>query len=203
MHSPTTAHWIVAKRVLRYLKGTLDHGLFFSKSSLTLHAFYDSDWASGPDDRRSTTSFDIFLGSCLVSWSAKKQSIVAHSSIEAEYRAMAITTADLYWVCMLLKDFHVPLSSPPVLWCDNAGTLALASNSVFPTRTKHIDINCHFIREKVVNRDMSLRFISIGDQRADVFTKGLPTPQFQLLRDKLLVSSCPVSLRGAVKEISL
>ena len=104
---------------------------------------------------------------------------------------------------MLLKDFHVPLSSPPVLWCDNVGTLALASNSIFPARTKHIDIDCHFIREKVVNRDMSLRFIPIGDQRADVFTKGLLTPQFQLLRDKLLVSSCPVSLRGAVKEISL
>uniref|UniRef100_A0A2N9EGZ0 Integrase catalytic domain-containing protein n=1 Tax=Fagus sylvatica TaxID=28930 RepID=A0A2N9EGZ0_FAGSY len=172
MHSPTTAHWIAAKRVLRYLKGTLDHSLFFSKSSLTLHAFCDSD-------------------------------LVARSSTEAKYHAMAITTADLYWVRMLLKDLHVPLSSPPVLWCDNAGALALASNPVFHARTKHIEIDYHFIREKVVNRDMSLRFISTGDQRADIFTKGLPTPRFQLLRDKLLVSSCPISLRGAVKEISL
>uniref|UniRef100_A0A2N9J9Y4 Integrase catalytic domain-containing protein n=1 Tax=Fagus sylvatica TaxID=28930 RepID=A0A2N9J9Y4_FAGSY len=203
MHSPTNTHWAAAKRVLRYLKGTIDHGLFFSKSSLHLHAFCDSDWAGGPDDRRSTTGFGIFLGSCLVSWSAKKQSVVARSSTEAEYRAMAITTADLYWIRMLLKDLHVPLSSPPVLWCDNAGALALASNPVFHARTKHIEIDYHFIREKVVNRDMSLRFISTGDQRADIFTKGLPTPRFQLLRDKLLVSSCPVSLRGAVKEISL
>ena len=203
MHSPTNTHWAVAKRVLRYLKGTIDHGLFFSKSSFHLHAFCDSDWVGGPDDLRSTTGFGIFLGSCLVSWSAKKQSVVARSSTEAKYRAMAITTADLYWIRMLLKDLHVPLSSPPVLWCDNAGALALVSNPVFHARTKHIKIDYHFIREKVVNRDMSLRFISTGDQRADIFTKGLPTPRFQLLRDKLLVSSYPVSLRGAVKEISL
>jgi hypothetical protein len=115
---------------------------------------------------------------------------------------MAITTADLYWIRMLLKDLHIPLTSPPVLWCDNAGALALVSNPIFHAHTKYIEIDYHFIREKVINRDMSLRFISTGDQRADIFTKGPPTPRFQFLRDKLLVSSCPVSLRGAVKEIS-
>ena len=202
LHSPTSTHWTAAKRVLRYLKGTITHGLFFSKGSLSLHAFCDSDWAGSLDDRRSTTGFGIFLGSCLVSWSAKKQSVVARSSTEAEYRAMAVTTADLYWLRMLLKDLQGPLSFPPVLWCDNAGALALASNSVFHARTKHIEVDYHFIRKKVVNRDMSLKFISTGDQRLDIFTKGFSTHRFQLLRDKLLVTSCPVSLRGAVKEIS-
>jgi hypothetical protein len=203
MHSPSSTHWTATKRVLHYLKGTINHGLFFSKRSLSLNAFCDSNWANGPDDCWSTTGFGIFLESCLVSWSAKKQSVVAWSGTEAKYRAMVVTTADLYWIWMLLKDLQVPLPSLPVLWCDNVGALALASNPVFHARTKHIEVDYHFIREKVVNRDMSLKFISTGDQHADIFTKGLPTPQFQLLRDKLLVTSCLISLRGAVKEISL
>jgi hypothetical protein len=116
---------------------------------------------------------------------------------------MAITIADLYWIQMLLKDLQVPLPSPPVLWCDNVGALALASNPIFLAHTKHIKVDYHFIRKKLVNRDMSLKFISTGYQRADIFTKGLLTPRFQLLPDKHLVTSCPVSLRGAVKEISL
>ena len=203
MHSPSSTHWTAAKRVLCYLKGTINHVLFFSKGFLSLNTFCDFDWVGGPDDRRSTIGFGIFLGSCLVFWSANKQFVVARSSTEAEYRAMTVTTTDLYWIRMLLKDLQVPLPSPPVLWCDNAGVLALASNLVFHARTKHIEVDYHFIREKVVNRDMSLKFISTGDQCADIFTKGLPTPRFQLLCDKLLVTSCPVSLRGAVKKISL
>ena len=202
MHSPTSAHWTAAKRVLRYLKGTIEHGLSFSHSSLQLTAFCDSDWAGNPDDRRSTTGFGIFLGSCLVSWSAKKQMVVARSSTEAEYRAMAVTTADLYWIRMLLQDLHVPLASPPTLWCDNVGALALASNPVFHARTKHIEVDYHFIREKVANKDMSIWFISTGDQIADIFTKGLSTTRFSFLRAKLLVIPCPISLRGAVKEIN-
>jgi hypothetical protein len=128
---------------------------------------------------------------------------VAQSSIEAKYCAMANTIADLCWIRMLLNDIHVPLASPLVLWCDNAGALALASNPVFHVHAKHIEIDYHFIREKVVNRNMSLCFISTGDQRANIFTKGFPTPWFQLLRDKLLVSSCCVIFRVVVKEISL
>uniref|UniRef100_A0A2N9I4W8 Reverse transcriptase Ty1/copia-type domain-containing protein n=1 Tax=Fagus sylvatica TaxID=28930 RepID=A0A2N9I4W8_FAGSY len=150
LHSPTSTHWTAAKRVLRYLKGTITHGLFFSKGSLSLQAFCDSDWASSPNDR----------------------------CTEAEYRAMAVTTVDLYWLRMLLKDLQVPLSSLPVLWCDNAGALAFASNPVFHACTKHIEVNYHFIREKVVNRDMSLKFISTGDQCGDFFTKGLSTHRF-------------------------
>ena len=202
MHSPTTAHWTTAKRVLRYLKGTIDHGLLFSPGSLHLHAFCDSDWAGNPDDHRSTTHFGIFLGSCLIFWSAKKQTVVACSSTEAKYRAMVVTTADLYWIHMLLKNLYVPLRSPPTLWCDNAGALAIASNPVFHTRTKHIEVDYHFIWEKVFNKDLFLQFTATGDQRADTFTKGLSAPRFTVLRDKLLVTSCPISLRGAVKEIN-
>jgi hypothetical protein len=96
MHNPSSLHWTATKRVLRYLKGTIDHGLWYTKGHLSLQAFCDSDWAEDPDDRRSTTSIGIFMGSCLVSWMEKKQPIVARSSTEAEYCAMLIATANLF-----------------------------------------------------------------------------------------------------------
>jgi hypothetical protein len=96
MHAPSSTHWITAKRVLRYLNGTIDHGLHYTKSNLQLNAFCDSDWAGCPDDRRSTTRFAVFLGNCLIAWSAKKQAVVSRSSTEAEYRSLSITTAELF-----------------------------------------------------------------------------------------------------------
>ncbi|RVW79312.1 Retrovirus-related Pol polyprotein from transposon RE1 [Vitis vinifera] len=173
MHCPNSVHWTAAKRVLRYLKGTIDLGLWYTKGEQTLQAFCDSDWAGNPDDRRSTTGYGVFFGSCLISWTAKKQSVVARSSTEAEYRALAITTAELYWIRMLLKELHISLPTAPTIWCDNSGALALASNPVFHARTKHIEVDFHFIREKVANRDISLQFIGSYDQPADIFTKGL------------------------------
>jgi len=113
MHSPTNVHWMATKRVLRYLKGSIDHGLLYRKGSLSLEAFCDSNWAGDLDTRWSTTGFGIFLGPCLVSWCAKKQSVVARSSMEAEYRAIAIATTEVYWLRMLLKELRIPLLSPP------------------------------------------------------------------------------------------
>jgi hypothetical protein len=114
MHSPSTSHWTAAKRVLRYLKDTADHGLLYKPGSLHLQAFSDFDWAGSPDDRRSTSGFGVYLGNCLVSWSAKKQAVVSRSSTEAEYRSLALTTAELYWLRMLFKELHVPLMSAPM-----------------------------------------------------------------------------------------
>ena len=125
---------------------------------------------------------------------------MARSSTEAEYRAMAMTTANLYWIRMLLKDLHVLLVSPHTLWCDNVGALALASNLVFHAKTKYIEVDYHFIHENVVNKDMVICFISIDDQVVDIFTKGLSTPRFSVLRSKLLVTPCPICLQGDVKE---
>ncbi|RVW61832.1 Retrovirus-related Pol polyprotein from transposon RE2 [Vitis vinifera] len=196
MHCPNSVHWTAAKRVLRYLKGTIDLGLWYTKGEQTLQAFCDSDWAGNPDDRRSTTGYGVFFGSCLISWTAKKQYVVARSSTEAEYRALAITTTELYWIRMLLKELHISLPTAPTIWCDNSGTLALASNPVFHARTKHIEVDFHFIREKVANRDISLQFIGSYDQPTDIFTKGLSLARFCLLRDKLMVVSLPISLRG-------
>jgi len=163
MHSPTTTHWTTAKRVLRYLKGSINHGVSFSRGSLHLHAYSDSDWAGNPYDRRSTTGYALFLGPCLISWSAKKQPVVSKSSTEAEYRSLALATAELFWLRMLFQEFHLYLSTPPTLWCDNLGALSLASNPVYHARTKQIEVDYHFIREKVVNKDIHTRYISTLD----------------------------------------
>jgi hypothetical protein len=200
MHSPSSTHWTAAKRVLRYLKATPSHGLFYSKGPLQLQAFCDSDWAGSPDDRRSTSGFCVFLGNCLISWSAKKQPVVSRSSTEAEYRSMAIATVELYWLRMLFKDLSIPLLHAPILWCDNVSALALASNPVYHARTKHIEVDYHFVREKVINGDILIKFISTLDQIADIFTKGLSTTRFTLLKSKLLVDSPLISLRGTVSE---
>jgi hypothetical protein len=198
MHSPTTAHWTTAKRVLRYLKSSINHGLSFDRGSLHLHAYNDSDWADNPDDQRSTIGYAIFLGPCLISWSAKKQPVVSKSSIEAKYRSLTLATAELFWLSMLFQELHLYLSHPPTLWCDNLGALSLASNLVYHPRTKHIEVDYHFIQEKVVNKDISTRYISTLDQIADLFTKRLTTSRFLFLCDKLHVCSPHVSLREDV-----
>jgi hypothetical protein len=202
MRSPTSTHWTGAKQVLRYLKGTIDFVLHYTLGSLHLSGFYDSDWAGNSDDRRSTTGFGIFLGSNLISWSSKKQHVVSRSSTEVEYRAMALTTSDLYWLRMLFQELQVSLPSSPTIWCDNSGALSIASNHVSHARTKHIEVDIHFIREKVTNRDIQLRYISTLDQIVDIFTKGLAADRFCFLHDKLPVVP-PISLRGGVKDISL
>jgi hypothetical protein len=113
---------------------------------------------------------------------------------------MAITTVELYWLRMLFKDLGVPLPHAPILWCDNVSALALASNPVYHGRTKHIEIDYHFVREKVINGDTSVKYISTLDQVVDIFTKGLSSTRFSLLKSKLLVAPSPLSLRGTVSE---
>ena len=131
MHSPHEIHWIAVKRVLRYLKGTIEFGLLYIPGTITMHAYYDSDWANNPDDRRSTTGYGVFLGTNLISWCSKRQSVVSRSSTEAEYRSMTHTTAELYWLYMLFQELQITLSTASSLWCDNVNAIALASNLVF------------------------------------------------------------------------
>jgi hypothetical protein len=133
MHNPTTSHWIATKRVFRFLKGIVHHGLFFGKGSLLLNAYSDSDWAGNPNDARSTTGYAIFLGTCLINGSAKKQLMVSKCGTEAKYQLMAFAfaTAKLYWLRMLFQELQLQISVPPVLWCDNIGVLSLASNPIF------------------------------------------------------------------------
>uniref|UniRef100_A0A2N9I200 CCHC-type domain-containing protein n=1 Tax=Fagus sylvatica TaxID=28930 RepID=A0A2N9I200_FAGSY len=173
MNAPTSIHLTAAKRILRYLQGTLDHGLHYTPGPTTLSAFTDADWAGDPNDRRSTSGLLVFLGHNPITWSAKKQLTVSRSSTEAEYRALASASAEVCWLRVLLRDLGIFISAPPILWCDNVSALAIASNPVFHARTKHIEVDFHFIRERVLRKDLQVQFVSTADQLADIFTKGL------------------------------
>ncbi|KAM1277315.1 hypothetical protein ACFX13_030432 [Malus domestica] len=198
MHQPTTTHWIAVKRILRYLKSTPDHGLVYKLGPLTLTAFADSDYAGDPDDRKSTGRYCIFLSPNLVSWSSKKQKGVSRSSTESEYRQLAITAATISWFRKLFKDLHLHLS-PPKVWCDNISAIFLASNPVFHARTRHVEVDYHYIREKVTRQELQVGYVVTQDQLADFLTKGLSTYRFNYLLSKLPVRRQPLSLRGCDK----
>ncbi|XP_019158335.1 PREDICTED: uncharacterized protein LOC109155061 [Ipomoea nil] len=182
MHSPSVDHWGLVKRVLQYIKGTLNYGLRLSpSSSATIHAFSDSDWAGCPIDRKSTCGYAVYLGSNLISWLSRKQHAVARSSTEAEYKALADVSAEVTWVVSLLRELGLHSGQPSTLCCDNLGATYLCANPVFHARTKHVKIDYHFVRDKVASGDFIVNFVSTKDQLADIFTKPLPGPRSSLI----------------------
>ncbi|KAM1385101.1 hypothetical protein PS2_031262 [Malus domestica] len=179
MKAPTDVHLGVVKRILRYLKGTMQYGIVYSAATNPiLNAFSDSDWAADLNTRRSVTGYLVFLGNNPISWQSKKQSSISRSSTEAEYKALAHTAADLAWIRAVLKDLALFMPSPPVIHCDNLSAIALSANPVFHSRIKHLDTNYHFVREKVQQGDLAVSYIPTEDQSADILTKGLHGPLF-------------------------
>ncbi|KAL0305526.1 UNVERIFIED_CONTAM: Retrovirus-related Pol polyprotein from transposon RE2 [Sesamum radiatum] len=186
LQHPTDQHWTAALHIVRYLKGAPDTGLFFPASnSLHLSAYTDADWGACVDSRRSVTGYCVFLGSSLISWKSKKQNTVSRSSAEAEYRAMAATVCELQWISFLLRDLCVPVATPIPFWCDNQAALHITANPVFHERTKHLDIDCHVVRDQYKAGFISPSFVSSKLQLADLFTKTLPAISFTSLLSKL------------------
>ncbi|CAL1383833.1 unnamed protein product [Linum trigynum] len=186
VQSPTQAHVDTVVRVLRYLKASPGRGLFLPVvGDLSLTAHCDADWAGCPTTRRSTIGYFITLGSSPVSWRTKKQSVVARSSADAEYRAMASTISEVIWLRWLPCDLVVQLSSPTPLYCDNQAALHIAANLVFHERTKHVEMDYYFVRERVHSGDVVACKVATSEQPADLFTKGLSVDQFTHLLVKL------------------
>ncbi|KAL0307505.1 UNVERIFIED_CONTAM: Copia protein [Sesamum calycinum] len=177
--------------------------MFFpSKNLLSLRAYSDADWASCVDTRRSLTGYCIFLGDALVSWKTKKHTTVSRSTAEAEYQSMGSTVCELSWVVYLLHDFGISIPTPIPFLCDNQAALHIVNNPIFHERTKHLEIDCHIVRDKFKSGLIAPSHVPSKAQLADIFTKSLPASSFFLLLSKLgLVDFTQVQLVGGLKEI--
>lgn len=186
MQNPRQEHWEAAIRVVRYLKGSPGQGILLrSDSELSLTGWCDSDWAACPLTRRSLTGWFVFLGHSPISWKTKKQHTVARSSAEAEYRAMASLTCEIKWLKGLLLSLgvHHPQAIP--IFCDSQSALHIAKNPVFHERTKHIEVDCHFVRDAIHEGHIAPSYVPTTVQLADIFTKALGKKHFTSILDKL------------------
>ncbi|KAK4386771.1 Retrovirus-related Pol polyprotein from transposon RE2 [Sesamum angolense] len=160
MDKPRSVHWEAALRILKYIKAS-------------------------PDDRKSTSGYCTYVGGNLVTWRSKKQTTVARSSAEAEYRVMAHTTSEILWLKNLLKELGFMYDDPVPMHCDNQAAIHIASNPIVHERTKHVEVDCHFVREAVMSQKICTPFTPSSEQRADIFTKALGGKQFDVLCNKL------------------
>ncbi|KAH9669972.1 retrovirus-related pol polyprotein from transposon RE1 [Citrus sinensis] len=198
--APTLQHLMACKRVLRYLKATQNYGLKFVKEGdMKLTCFTDADWVGDLDDRKSVGAYCVYLGHNLISWSSKKQPVIARSSTESEYRSLAAANAEISWLQSLFSELKLQCTEKPVIWCDNLSATELAHNPVFHPRTKHIEIDIHYVRDKVLAGELSIKYVPSEEQVADIMTKPLSFIKFNYLRAKLNILPCSLSLRGAVK----
>ncbi|TYK19609.1 Cysteine-rich RLK (receptor-like protein kinase) 8 [Cucumis melo var. makuwa] len=186
MQAPYEKHMEAVNRILRYLKNTPGKGLMFRKTNRkTIEAYTDSDWAGSVIDRKSTSGYCTFVWGNLVTWRSKKQSVVARSSAEAEYRAMSLGICEEIWLQKVLSDLHQECETPLKLFCDNKAAISIANNPVQHDRTKHVEIDRHFIKERLDSGSICIPYIPSSQQIADVLTKGLLRPHFDLCVSKL------------------
>ncbi|KAJ9541409.1 hypothetical protein OSB04_027915 [Centaurea solstitialis] len=197
MHAPTEAHWNAIKPIIRYLQGTSDYGLHLSPApNLSLLAYTDADWAGCPDTRRSTSGYCVYLGDNLLSWSSKRQPTVSRSSAEAEYRGVANVVAEICWLRNLLLELNRPLSRATLVYCDNVSAIYLSGNPVQHQRTKHIELDIHFVREHVQWGCVRVLHVPSRFQVADIFTKGLSRVLFDDFRSSLNIRPPNLSTAG-------
>jgi len=182
---PKESHLVAVKRIFRYLLGTVYLGLWYPKfTSLDLVSYSDADFAGCKIDRKSTSGTCYFLGHSLVSWFSKKQNSVALSTTEAEYIAAGNCCAQVLYMKQQLEDFKLKFDHIPIR-CDNTSAINISKNPILHSRTKHIEIRHHFIRDHVQKGDVELKFISTDFQWADIFTKPLQEDRFCTIRREL------------------
>jgi hypothetical protein len=186
MHDPRSGHLDYVHRILRYLKSCPGKGILFSNHGhLDIEGYTDADWAGCLDDRRSTSGYCVFVGGNLVGWRSKKQSVVARSTAEAEFRSMASGLCELLWHKILMTELCLYNGAPLQLNCDNQAAIKIVNNPVHHDRTKHVEIDRHFIEEKIDEGLLQVNFVNSGDQIADVLTKGVCGLNFVKFCDKM------------------
>ena len=194
MEKPNQEHYIEVKRVLRYLKGTENYGLFYKKGDLRgeLIGYSHSDFAGDSTDRKSTSGHIFFLGGMVVCWSSQKQNIVALSSCEVEYIAATSATCQAVWMSRLLGELMRNEAMKAKLLVDNQSAITLSKNPVHHNRTKHIDTRYHFVRQCVEDKKIEIEFVRSEDQLADILTKALGKAKFLEMRDRIGIRSTPM-----------
>ena len=183
--NPKISHLNQVKRILKYVNGTSDYGIMYCHCSDSMLVGYcDADWAGSADDRKSTSGGCFYLGNNLISWFSKKQNCVSLSTAEAEYIAAGSSCSQLVWMKQMLKEYNVE-QDVMTLYCDNLSAINISKNPVQHSRTKHIDIRHHYIRDLVDDKVITLEHVDTEEQIADIFTKALDANQFEKLRGKL------------------
>ncbi|XP_021716659.1 uncharacterized protein LOC110684511 [Chenopodium quinoa] len=188
MQQPRQDLWEAALRTVRYLKGCPGQGILLSSDcDLHITGWCDSDWASCPLTRRSSSGWLVFLGASPISWKTKKQDTVAKSSAEAEFRSMSKTTDELKWYKALLLSLGVMHPRAMSLFCDSQSALYIARMPVFHEHTKHIEVDCYYLRDAIQDGIISPSYVKTTEQLADIFTKALNKQQFMYLLGKLCI----------------
>ncbi|GJS14915.1 hypothetical protein Tco_0409387 [Tanacetum coccineum] len=198
---PTEKHLKEVKRIFRYLRGTVNTGLWYTKDSgIELTGFSDADYAGCKDTFKSTSGGAQFLGEKLVSWSSKKQDCTALSTAEAEYVSLSVCCAQVLWMRTQLTDYGFHFNKIPI-YCDSKSAIAISCNPVQHSRTKHIAVRYHFIKEHVEMGTIELYFVKTDYQLADLFTKALPVDRFNYLVRRLgMRSLSPKELERLAKS---
>nr|GEZ02618.1 ribonuclease H-like domain-containing protein [Tanacetum cinerariifolium] len=198
MLDPWERHFSALKRILQYVQGTsLDYGLqLFSSTTYSLIAYSDADWAGCTTTLRSISGNCVFLGNNLLSWSSKRHPTLSRSSAKVEYCGVASVVAETCWIQNLLRELHTPLSSATIVNCHNVSVVHLSSNPFQHHRTKHIEIDIHFVWNLVATGQVRVSHVPYRYQYVDIFTKGLPSALFDEFPDRLSVRCTPAPTAG-------
>jgi hypothetical protein len=179
--NPGLAHWKAVKRILRYLKGTMDYVLCYQGLDLRLVGYSDADWGGNIDERKSTSGYVFLLNNGAITWSSKKQSCIALSTMEAEYVACLAAVQEAVWLRRFLQHLEIVRDAlnPVTIHCDSMAALAYAKDPKYHGRTKHIDIRYHYIRDMIAQKEVVLKHISTSRMVADPLTKPIARDVFQ------------------------